>query len=131
MQMEPGPLPQPLLPLAPLMDAVVINDQMAVHMAGHIPLNLLQEGEKLGDVAGDPCTAPARCPWRHPGQQTRLPAVVTMAMDDTFHRTRFQGQRGLGSLQCLELPLPAYAERDGVSRWIGTGPITCCTVSPK
>ena len=118
MQVEPGPLPQLLLPLAPLMDAVVINDQTAVHMAGHIPLTLLQEGEKLGGVAGDPCIAPARCPWRHPGQQTRLSADTTMVMGDTFHRTRFQGQCGLGSLQCLALPLPVYTEYDGVSRWI-------------
>ena len=107
MQMEPGPLPQPLLPLAPLMDAVVINAQMAVHMAGHIPLNLLQEGEKLGDVAGDPCTAPARCPWRHPGQQTRLPAVATMVMGDTFHRTRFQGSVGWGLSNAWLCPFPS------------------------
>ena len=45
--MKPGPLPQPLLHFAMFMSAVLINNQMNIQILRYIPVNLLQEGEKL------------------------------------------------------------------------------------
>jgi len=47
MQVEPGPLLQPLLHLAMIMGVVVINNAMNIQIVEYILVNMLEKGEKF------------------------------------------------------------------------------------